>query len=93
MALDSSSRMLEQARQRLTDRLDQADLVQADLEKKPLPIQPANAASSATFHWIADHRAGARNVASVRQAIQPFARSFPIHGTSTATAEEADLTE
>lgn len=57
VALDGSIRMLEEARRRLSDHLDRVSLVHADLSR-PLPVEPVDAVvSSATFHWIADHRA------------------------------------
>lgn len=65
VAVDGSARMLEQAHQRLADRLDRVDLVHADLGRL-LPIEPVDAiASSATFHWIADHGALFANLAAV----------------------------
>lgn len=56
VALDGSVRMLEQLRERLTDRLDRVEVVHADLTG-PLPLtgQVDAVTSVATFHWIADH--------------------------------------
>ena len=49
--------MLAEARARLSEHLDRLELVHADLAR-PLPPDVAVDAvvSSATFHWIADHR-------------------------------------
>jgi trans-aconitate 2-methyltransferase len=56
VAVDASSRMLDQLRARLAGRLDRVDVIQADLTA-PLPttVQADAAVSVATFHWIADH--------------------------------------
>ncbi|MGI9119611.1 MAG: class I SAM-dependent methyltransferase [Acidimicrobiales bacterium] len=69
VAVDGSVQMLEEARRRLTGSLDRVDLVHADLAQ-PLPITTTVDAvvSSATFHWIADHRALFANLAAVLPA-------------------------
>lgn len=66
VAVDGSALMLEEARCRLTGSLDRVELVHADLAQ-PLPVSaPVDAVvSSATFHWIADHRALFANLAAV----------------------------
>jgi trans-aconitate 2-methyltransferase len=66
VAVDGSARMLGEARRRLAGHLDRLELVHADLTE-PLPLTaPLDAvASSATFHWIADHRALFTNLATV----------------------------
>ena len=72
IALDGSARMLERLRERLADRLDRVEALQADL-LKPLPVAaPADAAFSvATFHWIHDHDTLFANIA---RALRPGAR-------------------
>ena len=66
VALDASAAMLDQARGRLARFGDQVSYVQADLEQ-PLPIaEPVDAVlSTATFHWVLDHDALFKNLASV----------------------------
>lgn len=65
VAVDGSARMLEEARRRLAASVHQVSFVQADLAQ-PFPVQPVDAiVSSATFHWIADHRALFANLAGV----------------------------
>jgi trans-aconitate 2-methyltransferase len=66
IALDVSPAMLEQARRRLDAAADRVDFVLADLGG-PLPIDPLVDAvlSTATFHWVPDHDALFRNLASV----------------------------
>jgi trans-aconitate 2-methyltransferase len=65
IALDGSSAMIAQAGVRFADE-PRVELVVADLTE-PLPIDGAVDAilSTATFHWIADHRSLFRNLASV----------------------------
>jgi trans-aconitate 2-methyltransferase len=65
IALDGSSAMIAQAGVRFADE-PRVDLVVADLTE-PLPIDGLVDAilSTATFHWIADHRSLFRNLASV----------------------------
>jgi trans-aconitate 2-methyltransferase len=72
IAVDGSARMLQRLRERLADRLDRVEAIQADLTE-PLPIAaPADAAFSvATFHWIHDHDALFANIA---RALRPGAR-------------------
>jgi trans-aconitate 2-methyltransferase len=72
IAIDGSARMLERLRDRLADRLDRVEAIQADLTA-PLPIsEPADAAFSvATFHWIHDHDVLFANIAA---ALRPGAR-------------------
>ncbi|MGM9333448.1 class I SAM-dependent methyltransferase [Streptomyces murinus] len=64
IGVDGSSRMLDQLRTKLADRLDRLEIVQADLTK-PLPIsgQVDAITSVATFHWITDHAALFANLA------------------------------
>ncbi|MDQ3306218.1 MAG: methyltransferase domain-containing protein [Actinomycetota bacterium] len=66
VALDGSAQMLEEARRQLGDHLDRVELVHADLSQ-PLPLTTTVDAivSSATFHWIADHRALFTNLGAV----------------------------
>ncbi len=65
VALDGSARMLVQARRRLAAHLDRVTFVHADLARS-LPVEPVDAVvSSATFHWIADHRALFTNLAAI----------------------------
>lgn len=57
IAVDGSASMIEAARERLGDRPD-LELVVADLTELDLGGRRADAIlSTATFHWIADHRA------------------------------------
>ncbi|MFI0829054.1 class I SAM-dependent methyltransferase [Streptomyces roseolus] len=65
IGVDGSSRMLEQLRTKLADRLDRLDVIEADLTK-PLELDgPVDAISSvATFHWITDHASLFANLAS-----------------------------
>ena len=67
VALDGSASMIERARERLWD--DRVTYVVADLHR-PLPLDgPVDAVlSTATFHWVLDHDALFRNVASVMRA-------------------------
>ena len=64
IGVDGSSRMLDQLRTKLADRLDRIEVVNADLTK-PLPIsgQVDAITSVATFHWITDHAALFANLA------------------------------
>ncbi len=68
IAVDGSARMLEEARRRLAAHQEQVSFVHADLSQ-PLsvdPVDPVDAVvSSATFHWIADHRRLFTNLATV----------------------------
>jgi len=66
IALDASGKMLETARTRLARFDDRVSFVPADLGR-PLPIeQPVDAIlSTATFHWVPDHDALFRNLATV----------------------------
>jgi trans-aconitate 2-methyltransferase len=65
IAIDGSGQMLGQLRQRLADKLDRVLPVQADLAY-PLPVRRVDAVFSvATFHWISDHDALFRSLASV----------------------------
>ena len=65
VALDGSGRMLEEARRRLAGHLDRVSFVHADLSRF-LPVEAVDAVvSSATFHWIADHRSLFANLAAV----------------------------
>ncbi|HSH58868.1 MAG TPA: methyltransferase domain-containing protein [Acidimicrobiales bacterium] len=66
LGVDASMRMLAEARVRLRDHLDRVELLHADLTR-PLPLGVAVDAvvSSATFHWIADHRALFINLAAI----------------------------
>ncbi|MFG2986636.1 class I SAM-dependent methyltransferase [Streptomyces sp. NPDC048258] len=64
IGVDGSSRMLEQLRAKLADRLDRLEVVNADLTK-PLALgsQVDAVSSVATFHWITDHTALFANLA------------------------------
>lgn len=64
IALDGSTAMVERARERLGD--DRVEYMVADLQA-PLPIEPVVDAilSTATFHWILDHDALFRGLATV----------------------------
>ena len=66
VAVDGSRAMLEQLRIRLADQSDRVEILHADLTK-PLPLEGHVDAviSVATFHWISDHAALFRNLASV----------------------------
>lgn len=66
IALDGSPSMIEQARRRLQRFGDRVGYLLADLAL-PLPIEePMDAiVSTATFHWVQDHDALFRNLASV----------------------------
>jgi trans-aconitate 2-methyltransferase len=66
VALDGSPSMLEEARRRLARFGDRVDFVLADLGQ-PLPLdRPVDAIlSTATFHWVRDHDALFRHLASV----------------------------
>lgn len=66
VAVDGSVRMLDQLRARLADRLDQVEVVHADITG-PLPIGGLVDAvtSVATFHWIQDHGALFAEIARV----------------------------
>lgn len=65
VAVDGSARMLEEARRRLAPSLHKVSFVHADLAR-PLPVEAVDAVvSSATFHWITDHRALFTNLAGV----------------------------
>jgi trans-aconitate 2-methyltransferase len=67
VAVDGSARMLDEARRRLVAHGDRVSLVHADLSR-PLPVDPVDAVvSSATFHWIADHRRLFTHLAAVLQ--------------------------
>ena len=66
IALDGSPSMIDAARERLGRFGDRVEYVVADLGQ-PLPIKdPVDAIlSTATFHWVADHDALFRNLATV----------------------------
>lgn len=66
IAVDASARMLEQLRVNLAGRLDRVQTIRADLSE-PLPLrgQVDVVFSVAAFHWIRDHDALFRNLASV----------------------------
>ncbi len=65
VALDASSRMLTEAGKRLGRFGDRVELVHADL-LEPIPTDPVDAVvSTATLHWIDDHDALFRNLATV----------------------------
>lgn len=75
VALDASTAMVEQARERLAAAglADRAEFVVADLGQ-PLPIaEPVDGVlSTATFHWVLDHDALFRNLAAVMRPGAPF---------------------
>lgn len=67
IALDGSPSMVEAARQRLDRFGDRVEYIVADLGR-PLPIARGSVdavLSTATFHWVADHDALFRHLASV----------------------------
>ncbi|HYM84708.1 MAG TPA: methyltransferase domain-containing protein [Candidatus Dormibacteraeota bacterium] len=66
VALDASASMLETARTRLARFGGRVSFVRADLGS-PLPLEPRVDAilSTATFHWVPDHDALFRHLASV----------------------------
>jgi trans-aconitate 2-methyltransferase len=66
IALDGSPTMVEAARSRLGRFGDRVEYVVADLGQ-PLPVdEPVDAIlSTATFHWVPDHEALFRNLATV----------------------------
>ena len=65
VALDASSRMLTEAGKRLGRFGARVELVHADL-LEPIPTDPVDAVvSTATLHWIDDHDALFRNIATV----------------------------
>jgi trans-aconitate 2-methyltransferase len=66
IAVDSSTRMLDQLRAKLDGRLDRVSVINADLTR-PLPVEePVDAVFSvATFHWIHDHGTLFANIAKV----------------------------
>jgi trans-aconitate 2-methyltransferase len=66
IALDASSAMIDQARQRLDRFGERVSFVVADLGR-PLPIDGRVDAilSTATFHWVPDHDALFRNLGAV----------------------------
>jgi len=67
VALDGSARMLDEAARRLAALHNRVSFVHADLSR-PLPIDPVDAVvSSATFHWIPDHRRLFSHLAAVLQ--------------------------
>lgn len=74
VAVDGSVNMLEKLRLNLAGRLDQVEIVNADLVE-PLPIdRPVDAAFSvATFHWIHDHSVLFANIAGVLRPGGQFA--------------------
>ena len=84
VALDGSPAMVAQARDRLARFDDRVEYVVADL-REPLPIhEPVDAIlSTATFHWIHDHRALYRNLASV---IRPGGQLVAQYGGGENTA-------
>ncbi len=67
VALDASPSMIEEAQRRLARFRDRIAFVVADLgEPFDLPTGPVDAIlSTATFHWVPDHDALFRNLASV----------------------------
>jgi trans-aconitate 2-methyltransferase len=66
VALDASASMIQASRERLARFGDRIEYVVADLGQ-PLPLaEPVDAIlSTATFHWVPDHDALFRNLASV----------------------------
>jgi trans-aconitate 2-methyltransferase len=65
VALDGSPAMVDAARDRLARFGDRVEYVVADLGR-PLQIEPVDAIlSTATFHWVPDHDALFRNLATV----------------------------
>ena len=65
VALDGSSRMIDEARRRLARYGDRVSFVVADL-REPLPVGPVDAiVSTATFHWVPDHAGLFRRLAAV----------------------------
>jgi trans-aconitate 2-methyltransferase len=72
VAVDGSTRMLDQLRTRLAGHLDRVEIVHTDITR-PLPVEGRVdvAISVATFHWIPDHAALFGDVARV---LRPGAR-------------------
>ncbi|MBM4407105.1 MAG: methyltransferase domain-containing protein [Chloroflexi bacterium] len=73
VALDASTQMIDQARERLAADADRVEFVVADLGR-PLPIDGLVDAvlSTATFHWVLDHDALFRNLAAVMRPGAPL---------------------
>jgi trans-aconitate 2-methyltransferase len=66
VALDNSQAMLDQARERLAPWAGRVEFVRADLAAPLPPFGPFDTGfSTAVFHWIADHQALFRSLASV----------------------------
>lgn len=68
VALDSSPRMLEQARQRLSKFGTRVEFVNASLQEFDLPALVDGIFSNAVFHWVPDHSMMFR---SLRNALKP----------------------
>ena len=66
IALDGSSQMLDRLKYRLAGRLEQVEILRADLSR-PLQLDsPVDVVFSvAAFHWVQDHDALFRNLAAV----------------------------
>ena len=66
IALDGSSQMLDRLKYRLAGRLEQVEILRADLSR-PLQLDsPVDVVFSvAAFHWVQDHDALFRNLAGV----------------------------
>lgn len=71
VAVDGSPEMLAILRRRLAGRLDQVDVIEADL-RRPLPALRVDAVMSvATLHWLPDHAAVFSHIA---RALRPGGR-------------------
>lgn len=55
VALDSSPKMLEQARQRLTKFGERVEFMHTSLQEFELPVAVDGIFSNAVFHWVPDH--------------------------------------
>ena len=81
VAVDGSGQMLSELRRRLANNLDRVTVVQADL-RQPLRLAQAvdAAVSVATLHWLPDHAAVFRNLASVLRPGGQFTAECGGHG-------------
>ena len=96
VALDASPEMLGEAQRRLARFGDRISYVEADLER-PLPVAVGlvdAVLSTATFHWIDDHDALFRNLATVMRPGAPLVAQCGGHGnvaTFARAVEDAGL--
>ncbi|HEV7622951.1 MAG TPA: L-histidine N(alpha)-methyltransferase [Amnibacterium sp.] len=84
VAVDGSARMLDRLRERLASRLDQVEVVHADLTRPFPDVVRGNAVMSvATFHWVPDHAALFRRVAGALPRDGRFEAEFGGEGNIT----------